>query len=188
MTDSKARTSLRSRRRQGAPDASRGDAGDDARLFRLLRIWRAGERASLQLAMDVDVMDVDEKLRKLPKRERAELKRAERSASEKCRKLRWRIFRTPARTDEGMLAKFRAAAALVGIDGLEWELEQVALENVTIDDVLWGAALDSCRLDASDDPGEALKTEQALASVYAALGVPRPAAADQRAAKGDADV
>ena len=37
MTDSKARTSLR-RRRRGAPDASRGDAGDDARLFRLLRI------------------------------------------------------------------------------------------------------------------------------------------------------
>jgi hypothetical protein len=127
--------------------------------------------------MDVDVMDRDEKLSEL---ERAELKRAERSASEKCRDLRWRIFRTPARTGEGMLAKFRAAAALVGIDGFEWELENVAFENVTIDDVLWGAALDSCRLDASD-PSEALKTERALASVYAALGVARPAAADQRA-------
>jgi len=130
-------------------------------------------------------MDDDDE--KLP-----ELKRAERSASAKCRNLRWRIFRTPARTNEGMLAKFRAAAALVGIDGFEEELEHVAFENVTIDDVLWGAALDACRLDASD-PSEALKTEQVLDTVYAALGVARPAGADQRAeasapAKGDADV
>ena len=84
-----------------------------------------------------------------------------------------------------MLAKFRAAATLVGIDGFELELEHVAFENVTIDDVLWGAALDACRLDASY-PSEALKTEQALASVADALGVERPAGAAAGPAGGKA--